>query len=128
MANMTNADTGGYKTQPTQGFYDYWIIKFCDTTQTTAINSPAYFREGLGVVTSPNPNNGSFTITIPSALSKDFSLRITDVLGQVVSPQSVGSDSNRGSFDVQLGNVAKGIYAVEVFNGSKIYRGRFVIR
>jgi len=30
-ANWTVAGTGGYKTQPSQGSYDYWIVKFCDT-------------------------------------------------------------------------------------------------
>jgi len=31
-ANYTPADTGGYKTQHSRGNYDYWIIKFCDST------------------------------------------------------------------------------------------------
>ncbi len=77
----------------------------------------------------PNPNNGSFTITILSELSKDFSLRIIDAIGREVSPLYVGTDSNRGShrFDVQLGDDAKGIYSMEAISSSKVYRGRFVI-
>jgi len=32
MANVTNAGIGGDKSQPSQGTYDYWVIKFCDST------------------------------------------------------------------------------------------------
>jgi len=33
-ANYTDAGIGGYKTQAIQGNVDYWIVKFCDTTQS----------------------------------------------------------------------------------------------
>ncbi len=32
LAIQTDADTGGYKSQMSQGFSDYWIVKLCDTT------------------------------------------------------------------------------------------------
>ena len=32
IANYTDANVGGYKTQVSQGSKDYWIVKFCDTT------------------------------------------------------------------------------------------------
>jgi|SRR6185436_7353392 len=35
MANYTSAGIGGDKTQPSQGFDDYWITKYCDSTTTT---------------------------------------------------------------------------------------------
>ncbi|MEO8147627.1 MAG: T9SS type A sorting domain-containing protein [Bacteroidia bacterium] len=33
IANYTDGGTGGYKSQPSWGNSDYWIVKFCDTTQ-----------------------------------------------------------------------------------------------
>jgi len=33
-ANYDDGSVGGYRTQSSQGSYDYWIIKFCDSTQT----------------------------------------------------------------------------------------------
>ena len=42
MANYTNGDTGGYKTQPNRDSslltYDYWIVKFRDTTSRPVVN------------------------------------------------------------------------------------------
>ena len=32
MSNVTAGGIGGDKTQPSQGSFDYWIIKFCDST------------------------------------------------------------------------------------------------
>ncbi|MBK8847974.1 MAG: T9SS type A sorting domain-containing protein [Bacteroidetes bacterium] len=34
MANSTGAGIGGDKTQASQGLWDYWIIKFCDSTSS----------------------------------------------------------------------------------------------
>ncbi len=43
IASCSDGGVGGYKTQPSWGDYDYWIIKFCDTTSlavpTVAISS-----------------------------------------------------------------------------------------
>lgn len=36
MANWTYAGIGGDKTQPSRGWSDYWVIKFCDTTRAVA--------------------------------------------------------------------------------------------
>ena len=39
-ANFTLGGIGGYKTQSSQGDYDYWIVKFCDTSQHCNLSSP----------------------------------------------------------------------------------------
>ncbi len=32
LANFSDGGSGGYKTQPSWGIYDFWVIKFCDST------------------------------------------------------------------------------------------------
>lgn len=39
-ANSTTAGIGHYKTQTARGGYDYWLIKFCDTTSHCNLSSP----------------------------------------------------------------------------------------
>ena len=44
IALTTDANLGGYKTQPNWGVHDYWIIKFCDTTGAYLMRPTSYFN------------------------------------------------------------------------------------
>ena len=44
MALTTDANAGGYKTQPNWGSQDYWIIKFCDTTGAYLMPPTSFFN------------------------------------------------------------------------------------
>ena len=63
VANYTAADSGGYKTQNSRGFDDYWIVKFCDSSLTTGINPAVSFNNELSVY--PNPCSAATTISLP---------------------------------------------------------------
>jgi len=65
-ANETYAGTGGYKTQPSRGGQDYWIIKFCDSTaQALPVSnfsaSQNVFCEGGGCINFYDSSSGNPT-------------------------------------------------------------------
>jgi PKD repeat protein len=57
IANYTFGDSSGYKTQASKGSYDYWLIKFCETTQ------PQYPVASFAPVTSSSCPGGCFDFT-----------------------------------------------------------------
>ena len=79
IANYTDAGIGGYKTQPTWGVHDYWIIKFCDTTLTTSITQLPNTQ--LPFSTFPNPF--TTTLTLKDTTQKG-ELIIFDITGKEI--------------------------------------------
>ncbi|MEO8147331.1 MAG: SBBP repeat-containing protein [Bacteroidia bacterium] len=126
------AGANNYYYIPTQGGSYYVIVT--DTTGCegasntiiiTGINSP--LERGRGCVITPNPNNGTFTITLTSSITKDFSLRITNPLGQTIFNKQGAIGKGQQVVDVNMDGTAKGLYMVEVVNGGKVYRGKVII-
>ena len=62
----------------------------------------------------PNPNNGSFNLTIENAKA-DAVIKVGDMLGNEI-PANVVNNLN-GKYSVDLSAVASGVYFVQVKNG-----------
>ncbi len=117
MGNETDGGIGGDKTQPTQGDYDYWIIKFCDTTSTTAVheninsNSLKFF---------PNPFISQISITIQKQNLKQATFAIKNILGQTIFSKQENNLSNTYTKTIDLNFLSKGIYLLDVnINGER---------
>ncbi|MDP1744493.1 MAG: T9SS type A sorting domain-containing protein, partial [Bacteroidota bacterium] len=83
--------------------------------------------EAPNVNISPNPNTGSFTISIDHFAAKDLQINIFNVLGEIVyssKPENVTGKFNK---EVFLGNVSKGVYMVQVSAGSKLYHKKIIV-
>jgi hypothetical protein len=110
IANYTSAGIGAYKTQPnwdtTNLTYDYWIIKFCDTTLTT--NSPTLtLSEGEGAAIAPNPFSEKLNITANNNTLSEIILY--DIASRKLLHQKFTS-----SVTLNTDQLAKGIYIYEV--------------
>ena len=73
MANCTTAGIGGDKTQPSwenydHGTYDYWIIKFCDTTFSCPLPTASIAADGPTTICKPD----SVLLTLTSSYSTNF--------------------------------------------------------
>ncbi|HKK88181.1 MAG TPA: M4 family metallopeptidase, partial [Saprospiraceae bacterium] len=73
----------------------------------------------------PNPNQGSFILTVPRALELK-SLRIVDATGRRVYEQAVNTSSTSLSWQLNT-NLPQGVYIMEVEGEKGIFRERFVI-
>lgn len=108
MGNFTDGGIGGDKTQSCWGNYDYWFIKFCDTTQTTSIHSMAEFKPMISVY--PNPFLSEISITLQKPNFQKVTFQITDVLGQTIFNTEENNLSANYSKEIDLGFLSKGIY------------------
>ena len=79
----------------------------CVTVNSVGINT----NEPINFVIYPNPNNGQFTIDVPSA--NGFQLTIMDNLGAVV----YAAPLTKNKTFINLDHLAKGIYFVQLSNG-----------
>jgi len=71
----------------------------------------------------PNPNGGTFTMTLTSSLNEQVEVTVTNVLGETIT--SLTTTTNKAT-DVRL-NVAPGIYMISAKTPSSKYTARIVI-
>jgi HYR domain/Secretion system C-terminal sorting domain/Immunoglobulin I-set domain len=64
----------------------------------------------------PNPNQGSFQVRFYNAENEKVSVRVLDALGQVVFKKEVQTSNAYSRIDVDIRNLASGIYIVDVIN------------
>ena len=124
MANFTKGGIGGDKTQYSQGNYDCWIIKFCDSTLTNL--SPALSsREGITVF--PNPFTNELTISNlhpelnrQAEKNKETEIKVYDVYSRIIYSQSFSTSPDGSGLKLQTSNWLSGFYFLEVTtNGSR---------
>jgi len=91
--------------------------------QTIGVNE---LLNDLSIIISPNPSNGKFTIELSnSGISNNnkFAVKIYNVLGVQVYLSELKPLTHN---EIDLSNVPKGIYFVNVYNGDKIYTRKIV--
>ena len=71
----------------------------------------------------PNPNNGSFTIELPTGMEQ-ASIAVLDMAGKVIVKQV----ANGSKVQVDLGSVARAMYMVNVTNGSEVFRTKVSVQ
>jgi hypothetical protein len=86
----------------------------------TGINEPLSLSS-FGIY--PNPNKGTFTITIGD-ISDNGSIEIYSVLGERIFSEPVSFTSKK---EINLKNISQGIYFVKVFDEEKYYREKIII-
>ena len=73
----------------------------------------------------PNPNNGAFTVQLSKRLGGTSQLVVQNTLGQIVYQRDV--DTTNGSVEVNLNNVANGLYTITVRSDESIYNAKVLI-
>jgi hypothetical protein len=116
VTNYTSAGIGGYKTQPSWGLFDYWIIKFCDSTLTTNL-TPA-LSKGEGVVIAPNPATDFINISFTSA-EKNLQIELVDLFGRKVFQKPFQNK-------IDIRNLPQGIYILEIKGATVFYKTKLV--
>ena len=74
--------------------------------------------EGNGLSVYPNPISGQMTILGLQSL-ETYSITIMDVLGNMMQQHTAQADL-LGQVDMELGQLAAGVYFLQVYNGSEI--------
>ncbi|HKR03148.1 MAG TPA: T9SS type A sorting domain-containing protein [Bacteroidia bacterium] len=141
MTNYNDGGIGGDRSQPNWDTvclpackYDYWIIKFCDTTLTIAI--PNLQSSLFNLQLFPNPATGSVHLTLPvrqaginTKHNAPLECEIINIMGEKVYkfqiPPSSGGANLQTRLDVSF--LAKGIYLVRVGDGERWENRKLVI-
>ena len=79
-----------------------------------------------GVRIHPNPTNGLVTVALEDAQGQAISMRITDLLGNVVMHSDLGTRSGSLSTVLDLGPLARGIYLLQISRGDRMHTERII--
>jgi hypothetical protein len=100
----------------------------CTTVVTATVNTLVGIAGGLeiGVDIYPNPNQGNFFVGYELASPDDLVVTVYNKLGQAVWQQAV-AQASIGKVEVVLGNVATGVYSIELRTGTSMITKKIVV-
>jgi hypothetical protein len=75
----------------------------------------------------PNPNKGSFNVTIETAEAQPVTLKLTDMLGRVTLTQTVDTKAGVNEIPVKIEGYTAGIYVLQVTQGSSVRTTKVVL-
>jgi len=118
LAIQSGALVGGYKSEPSWGgfYFDYWMIKMCDTTATTSIISFPETQSRFSIF--PNPANDFITLSFENR-NHDFNVEIINTLGKTVL-------STLNQSKINISKLHSGIYFMKITEGKNIYFNKFI--
>ncbi len=90
---------------------------------TSAISDKYYFSTPgklgsvSGISVFPNPSNGFFTLNLNGYESNEFNLSVYNSIGEVVYQSDISVTSNSLTYELNLDNLAPGMYHMTLVNG-----------
>ncbi len=73
----------------------------------------------------PNPNNGSFTVSMDEVFTTDVTVTVRDLSGRIIYQEIV---ANQTELSIQLTDVTNGVYLLELSNEQARVASRIVVR
>jgi hypothetical protein len=68
----------------------------------------------------PNPNKGSFNLSLAGFEQGKATLKVTDVYGSVIYLRQINAGLQQQVLPVELGNAARGVYMIQVIQNNRI--------
>ena len=102
------------------GTLNSWFIELCGENLSVTEEVTSNFS------IHPNPSNGNFSINFSGALDPNAKGKIYDMNGRLI--QNIKLDNIGTSTNIQLNNVAKGIYLVELENNGTRSVEKLIVR
>jgi hypothetical protein len=98
----------------------------CSVSQTITVTGISELGYAYSISMYPNPNNGQFVINIVGMNGEKMSYSIIDAAGRVVFGKELGNVNGTRIENIDVTEVAAGIYNVQFNIGSEIQSLRFV--
>jgi hypothetical protein len=83
--------------------------------------------EGMNLSVYPNPNQGSFTVSISATDRINGTLSIIDQLGRTINAQNIDVTGTK-QLPLSLGNIAPGAYLLEINNNGSRSVKQFIVK
>ncbi len=133
LVNMTGSSIGG--TNRYYYFYD-WEVQppslFCESERVSILAEQPLSTISIGesqeVQLFPNPTNGQVNLTLDFTQNTEVSLSITDLAGKQVYTENIGAVTGTHNHDLNLSQLAKGIYLVQVSTPENTYFGKIAVQ
>ena len=109
----------------TDGFLNSYIVSR-DINVINTVSVDALGDIDLGIIIFPNPNNGSFNITVNNEMKGAVTLSVTDVLGKIVKQVAINKTKTTSTTSFDLTDLSDGMYFVQVSDGNTIQKTKFV--
>ena len=109
----------------TDGFLNSYIVSR-DINVINTVSVDALGDIDLGIIIFPNPNNGSFNITVNNEMKGAVTLSVTDVLGKIVKQVTINKNNTTSTTSFQLTDLSDGMYFVQVSDGNTVQKTKFV--
>jgi hypothetical protein len=123
--------------------YDWQIRTNCNATQTSISNwsttqtftTLARLEDGDGITNPaqhfnvyPNPANDEVTVVFSSDMEENYNIRLIDITGRIVLNQNNTSVVGENQYQMNLSEIAKGIYMVILQKGDAIMQTKIVVQ
>lgn len=95
----------------------------CSVVSTVSVTClpPVGITESTGALSAvlyPNPNSGEFTVEFYAAIADDYTVELSNGLGQVIASDEMKSFSGNYAKRFDIRNYGKGVYLVNIRNSS----------
>ena len=98
------------------GFLESWSLEICSSEAVLGVNN--YVFDDFNVY--PNPSNGDFKVTFRSDDTGDVDIVVYDLLGRKIVDQTYKNQLNSFEQNMNLGELAGGIYILSVKRANKM--------
>jgi hypothetical protein len=86
------------------------------------------FLNNLSITLAPNPNDGSFALSVSATIEQVIDIRVFNITGRVVFEETSVSTNASCSVDTDLTNQPEGMYFVHILTDGNRYAEKVVIR
>lgn len=97
------------------------------TVHVTGSLGVSEVSESIDLNVYPNPNQGSFTVSVSSTDRINGTLSIVDQLGRTISTQNIDVTGSK-QIPLSLGNIAPGAYLLEINNAGSRSVKQFIVK
>ncbi len=126
----SNGQTGQTATGLAGGTYTCTVTDAngCTTVVTATVATLVAVEAGsaMGMEIYPNPSQGVFFVAFELGTAEDLTVTVYNKLGQKIWQQMV-TQATSGRVEVNLGDVASGVYSVELKTGNEISTKKVVV-
>ena len=83
--------------------------------------------DGSNINVYPNPSNGTLNLEISGDENAEVSVHVMDLLGQIHYESDIMFGQNNTSHKLDLGNLANGLYVLQLTKGNQSYSQKITI-
>lgn len=125
-ANMQKGFAGGFSQDQFTGGIYIWDTAYFNTITVKKTITAA--NNTLNVSVYPNPNNGTFTMTMTGFEQKKVALNVYNLIGEKVYTEEMNLYAANYSKQISLGSLPSGVYMVQVTDGNNTFTHKITVK